>query len=63
MNILIIKHGYNITQIIVGGKYTTELQKWIDELNNNPLNNEEWIIDEKYTNKYLDDIVEFLLTK
>ena len=58
MNITIIKADYNIKQILLG-KPTKEIENWIKQLNDNPLVEEEYTIETKYTDKSIYSLVEF----
>lgn len=59
MTVTIIKSSYDIKQILIG-KPTKEIEKWVDELNNNPLIEEEYTIEERYTDKSVYDLAKFL---
>ena len=59
MDVTVIKVGYSIRQIIFG-KPTEQIEKWVKELNDNPLLGDEATIEEKYTDKSIYNVAEFL---
>jgi len=59
MEITVIKRGYNIEQVFFG-KPSNQMEEWVEQLNNNPLNSERYSIEEKYTQKSIYEIVNFL---
>ena len=59
MEITLIKKGYYTSKIIIG-KPTENLKSLVTELNNNPLNDEEYSIEEKYSPKTVSQLESFL---
>jgi len=58
MYLTIIKFGGTIEQILIG-KPTEQINKWAEELNNNPLQSQEVTVDQEYTDKSVYDLQQF----
>ena len=59
MVVTVIKSSYSIKQILIG-KETEQLRKWVNEINSNPLIEEEYTIEEKHSDKSVYDLAKFL---
>lgn len=59
MDIVLIKSGDYVIQILLG-KSNNKIQKLVEELNNNPLYSEPVTIHERYTDKSLQQLLNFL---
>jgi hypothetical protein len=63
MNVTTVRADGELQQIFFG-KPTQELKNWVEQMNENPLNNKgDWTVDEEYTEVSLYQLAEFLKIK
>lgn len=59
MDVTVVKSGYSIKQIFIG-KPTEVLKESVKQLNDNPLVEEEYTIEQCYSNKSIYELADFL---
>ena len=59
MTVTVIKQSYEVKQILFGS-VTDQIKTWIEQLNSNHLIDSDWTYEEKYIDKSIYDLKEFL---